>query len=67
VPDKQLLVELLPMAVPIGVVSVLTVVTLVAFATSSWATAAVIIAPLILGGWAYNKFISKRHRGPPRY
>jgi serine/threonine protein kinase len=66
-PDKQFLVELLPMAVPIGVVSFLTVATLVAFASSSFATAAVIIVPLILGGLAYNRFISKRHRGPPRY
>ncbi|MBN1581494.1 MAG: serine/threonine protein kinase [Anaerolineae bacterium] len=65
--DKKMATELLPMAVPIGIVTFLTVFTILAFASSSFVTAAIMIAPLILGGLAYNKFSSRKHRGPPRF
>ena len=67
-PEKKAVAELLPMVVPIGVVSFLTLVTLVAFASSSFGVAAIIVISLFFGGLAYNKFTSsRRHRGPPRY
>jgi serine/threonine-protein kinase len=57
----------LPMLKPVTVIVGLTVAVTAIMSTGSFAVAALIIAPVILGGMLYHRVRNREDRGPPRF